>query len=199
MTQIKKIKGFKGYFVTDSGKVLSERHGGFKWLKPSKGNKGYLRVILCKEGKKYNKSVHHLVAEAHIPNPENKACIDHINGVRTDNRLCNLRWCTAKENSNFPLAKKNMSEAKKGKCLSEEHKQKISVAMKGKVKGRSKPEGAGKPPKPVIQYTKNGDFVATYVSTCEASRLTKVHQGNICKCCGGKLNSAGGYIWKFAS
>ena len=67
---------------------------------------GYLKVrVPSKNGLVILGYVHRLVASYFIPNPENKPCIDHINGIKSDNRACNLRWCTYKENMNNPVTK----------------------------------------------------------------------------------------------
>jgi len=59
---------------------------------------GYLLVTLSKDGMRCKYLVHRLMALAFLPNPDNKPCINHINGVKADNRIENFEWCTQKEN-----------------------------------------------------------------------------------------------------
>ena len=68
-------------------------------LKPYKKPNGYYQITLCKNGKRKKFTVHRLYSKAFIPNEDNKPFIDHINRIRTDNRLENLRWATRSENS----------------------------------------------------------------------------------------------------
>lgn len=91
----KVVKGFENYLVTDTGRVYSLKRG--RYLKARKNRDGYLRVKLCKNCKPYNKSVHRLVAEAFIENPENKPTVDHINRKKADNIVENLRWASYSE------------------------------------------------------------------------------------------------------
>ena len=93
--------------------------------------------------------------------------------------------------------RKKMAEAKIGekaywfgKHFTEEHKNKLSEAMTGKH---------NRPKKPILQFSKDGEFIAEYSSIIEASRQTGCNSGNICSCCMGKYKSAGGYLWRYAS
>ena len=71
-----------------------------RFLKFNTHPAGYKQVALHNKGVMKTKNVHRLVALTYIPNPENKLCVDHINRIRIDNRVSNLRWTTTKENTN---------------------------------------------------------------------------------------------------
>ena len=94
-----KIDGFP-YVIHPCGTILRIWDGYTKEIKPCKDTKGYMVVGVSKNGKSKKFLVHRLLALHFIPNPENKPCIDHINGIKHDNRLENLRWLTNKENLN---------------------------------------------------------------------------------------------------
>ncbi len=78
-----------------------------KWLKTTKNTDGYLHIHLSKNKKIKHFKIHRLVAQAHIPNPKNKPYINHINGNKIDNRIENLRWCTALEYVSYSKIKGN--------------------------------------------------------------------------------------------
>ena len=86
----------KDYFVTKDGRVFSKRK--FSYLTELKlsrgGHKGYLKVRVNKK----DMFVHRLVAKAYLIKPFDKEVVNHINGIKDDNRLENLEWCTRSEN-----------------------------------------------------------------------------------------------------
>lgn len=95
----KDVKGYEGlYQVSNIGKVKSLHYNKEKILADRFDKKGYLSVRLFKNGKSKIFKTHRLVAQAFIPNPINKEQVNHINGVKSDNRVENLEWCTNYEN-----------------------------------------------------------------------------------------------------
>ena len=96
---MKDIKGYEGqYAVTSCGKVWS--YASKKFLQPYDNHFGYLIVDLSTDGIVKHRRVHRLVAEAYIPNPENKPQISHLDDNKQNNSVNNLAWATAKENLN---------------------------------------------------------------------------------------------------
>jgi hypothetical protein len=73
---------------------------------------GYEQVKLCKDGKKTSHLIHRLVAIAFIPNPYNFPEVNHIHGIKTDNRATQLEWVTQQQNSDH-----KWRSALTGKCL----------------------------------------------------------------------------------
>jgi hypothetical protein len=110
------IKGFEGLFViTKDLKVISIPRKGTLGgeIKPILNTiNGYYRVSLTKDNKRKKTMLHRLIAEQFIPNPNNYKNVDHINGIKTDNRIENLRWCSQADNTRFEnhkLRKNNTS------------------------------------------------------------------------------------------
>lgn len=97
--EFKEIKGYEGlYQISNLGNVKSLYQSSAKILKVSKSTSGYLQVYLCKNKIRTQSQIHRLVALAFIENPGNKKDVNHINGIKTDNRLINLEWNTRSEN-----------------------------------------------------------------------------------------------------
>ena len=94
----KPVKDYEGlYEVSNIGNIRSITRYK-KTLKPILNKFGYLYVTLYKNKKSSIKKIHRLVAEAFIPNDENKREVNHKSGIKIDNRVCNLEWSTSQEN-----------------------------------------------------------------------------------------------------
>ncbi len=118
----KPIKDFCGYYINRNGEINSTN--AFKGtkeiiLKCSVSNKGYKIVNLMNCGKVYSRTIHKLLAQAFIPNPDNLSCINHKDGNKLNNSLDNLEWCNAKYNTNYGtgIERRSISQGKKVRCI----------------------------------------------------------------------------------
>lgn len=183
MEEWRDIEGYEGlYQVSNEGRVKSLpkewiggngaklrkeetilKSGGTCW------NRKYQMVVLCKNGKQKNMKVHRIVAQAFIPNPENKPFINHKDENPENNKVENLEWCDSKYNNNYGSRNERMSESQK------------TVGNK-----------------PVYQYSLNDVVINKFISLSEAARLNNLNDANISQCCKGKRKTCGGFKWGYA-
>lgn len=158
-------------------------------LKPVKCTNGYLEAHFRIGGDSKWLLIHRLVATAFLSNPKKHPCVDHINTIRNDNRVENLRWCTHSDNflSN-PISRNRMRMINKGRTATEETRRKLSKASLGKLKSRSRS---------ILQYTRDGSFVKEYKMITEAVRELNANFSHIKDCCNGIRKTSYGYIWKW--
>lgn len=137
MEKWKDIKGYEGlYQVSDLGRIKSLIRKNERILKPySNPETKYLSVNLHKNKRSKTYTIHHLVAEAFIPNPKNLPQVGHKDETRINNCATNLYWTTNKENSNTPERKKRLRDANIGKSTSQKTREKLSKTI-ANLKGR---------------------------------------------------------------
>lgn len=166
----KDIRGYEGlYQVSNLGNVkslqrtITNSRGQVRGLnvyllKPNKKRTGYLEVSLRKDGKQRSFLIHRLVASNFISNNEGKPQVNHINGIKTDNRVENLEWCTVSENTKHAY-KNNLSNFK-------------NTADKALFDINEKTSY-----KKLIFIKKN--IILEFSSTSEASKMLKLDRDNI--------------------
>lgn len=104
---VKNLLGYEGLYLIDSlGNIVScPRQNGSRFVNQykilgTKTNKfGYKEVALSKDGKTKTVLLHRLIAIHFVDNPHNLPCVNHKNGIKTDNRIENLEWCTKSQNT----------------------------------------------------------------------------------------------------
>lgn len=164
----KDIDGYDGmYQVSNTGRVKSVR----KNIILRQGiARGYKSVILSTNNIPKNYSVHRLVANAFIPNPDNLPQVNHKDENKANNCISNLEWCTPKYNYNYGTINIRKSQ----KQLNDKNKSKV-----------------------VLQYSLDGTFIKEWKSTMDVQRNLGFCHSYISECCRGKQSYAYGYIWKY--
>lgn len=124
------IPGYEGlYQVSNIGRIRSLDRLVMKWngmrivhsqiISQIRSGNGYMSVTLSRDGKKHQVTVHRLVAISFLDNPNNLPTINHKNGIRDDNRVDNLEWCSYSENNKhaFRVLGRNNSHAVPVRCI----------------------------------------------------------------------------------
>ena len=172
----KDVPNYEDYQISNLGRVKSlkridalGRRVKEKILKLAINHKGYYKVPLCKNSKVRFYYVHRLVWEAFNKQiPENMQ-VNHINEIKTDNRLSNLNLLTPKENINY------------GTGIERGHNKLIN----------------GKCSKSVLQFTLDNILVKEYPSIQQVEREKGFAHSYIVKCCKGKIPTAYGFKWQY--
>lgn len=185
----KDIKGYENYYqISNYGRVKSfiwfnghEYVHKEKILKPQ--NNKYLTVRLAKNKKIKQYTIHRLVAIHFIPNVNNKLYVNHKDGNKYNNKIDNLEWCSAKENTQHAY--------KNGLITRITNRKKTAIL--NNVKNAWK-----KTRKRVNQYDLAGNFIKEYKSISEAGKINNIPFSNISSCCRKNVKTAGGYQWQYA-
>lgn len=183
------ILGFEGlYQVSNKGRIKSldktvTRKDGIKRFYPERIMNptidyfGYTHVILCSNDGTLKRTVsktHRLVATAFIPNPENKPCVNHINGIKTDNMVENLEWCTYSENEKH--------------AYENDLKPRIWLDKFGKNHSKSKE---------INMLDLSGNVLETFWGQYEASRITGIGKYIIWQCLSNNRDNDGTHKWEY--
>lgn len=173
MEIFKKIKGFEGlYEISNLGNIKSlvNRYSKVNILKYGISNSGYATITLCKNKKKYTKTIHRIMAETFFG--YSTLQVNHKDGNKLNNNILNLEYVTKSENTRHAI--------KAG--LFKPNYEKIAIIKRKKVKQIN----------PITN-----EIINIFTSAHEASRITKINRGNISSTCRGIYETSGGYKWKY--
>jgi hypothetical protein len=173
MELYKDIKKFEGlYQISNLGNVKSMvgRYRKVNILKFGVTTAGYATITLCKDKKRYSKTIHRLVCETFLGKSD--LHVNHKDGNKLNNNLDNLELVTRSENTKHAISK----------GLFIPNYEKIAIQKRKKI----------------AQIDNiSGETINIYESSHDASNKTKINRGNISSTCRGLFKTAGGYKWKY--
>lgn len=178
------------YQISNKGQIKSLHNGKEKILKQYTNNKGYYMIDLHKNGSVKKFTVHFLVASMFILNTENKEEIDHIDTNKSNNNVENLRWVTRQENLSNEVSKTKHKKAMSNRMFTDEWKENIGKAVKGKNNPRAKK---------VAQYDLNGNLIKIWDYIKEVAIDLDISYWGLKETLnnGRKNNIYKGFIWKY--
>ena len=189
----KDIPGWEGFYQASTmGRVKSTSHLSCsgkllknRIIRQNVYGRGYLNARLYRNGKSHSFPVARLVAFTFIPNPENKPTVDHINNIKFDNRVENLRWATYHENMSNPISVRRRKEMMRGVSFWQQSK---SQPRKGLDNNRAHSiVGINPNTSEVRHYTLLGD--------CAKDGFTP---SNVSKVCRKIIKHSGGWAFFYA-
>lgn len=182
----KDVVGYEGYYqasnlgkIKSLSRVVNSCMGNPSTrketiLKSQIINSGYKVSTFCLDYNKRNFFVHRVVAECFVSNPQDLPEVNHINGIKTDNRAENLEWCSRSENK--------------------KHAYRIGLRTAPNVVFI---DGVVCAKKKTRQYDISGNFIMEHDSATEAARFIGIDRFDIYNCVNSSKKTAGGFLWRY--
>lgn len=184
----KDIEDFEEFYIINNIWIVKRLNYNRSWrekiLKLRIDKAGYLYTTLSKNSIRKTCKVHRLVAKTFIPNPYNKPQVNHINWIKSDNRVENLEWVTGAENI-LHAYKIWLKKPSKNHFYFHNNPNKWVFGKESRNA------------KPILQYTKELILIREWWSSIDATRELLIDSSSISRCCKWKSKTAWWFIWRY--